>query len=224
MSKMQYAVDDNSLRTREELVADAIRAAILQGTFKPGQKLDQQQLCEDLGVSRSPLRVALRTLAAEGLVTIIPNQGAVVTERSIEELDELQFIRRTLEGAAARRGAPRMDDERLEKLAGIFERADKTDDVEEILRLNNEFHGTIYSAYPQPVLMSHIQQLRNKVAAYNRVYLGRAGSKEVAWAGHRRIYEACVRRDGEEAEAETSKHLEEVFRSIAEASQASETA
>jgi DNA-binding GntR family transcriptional regulator len=198
MSKMQYAMDDNSLRTREELVADAIRAAILQGTFKPGQKLDQQQLCEDLGVSRSPLRVALRTLAAEGLVTIIPNQ--------------------------ARRGAPRMDDERLEKLAGIFERADKTDDVEEILRLNNEFHGTIYSAYPQPVLMSHIQQLRNKVAAYNRVYLGRAGSKEVAWAGHRRIYEACVRRDGEEAEAETSKHLEEVFRSIAEASQASETA
>jgi DNA-binding GntR family transcriptional regulator len=120
-----------------------------------------------------------------------------------------------LEGAAARRAVPRIDDQRLESLEAIFERADRTSDVEEILTLNNAFHGTIYAAYPQPVLMSHIQQMRNKVAAYNRAYLEAAGSKEIAWAGHRRIYEACLRRDGDAAEAETHRHLEEVFQGIA---------
>ncbi|HSG18564.1 MAG TPA: GntR family transcriptional regulator [Anaerolineae bacterium] len=188
-----------------------MRTAILRGTFKPGEKLDQQQISADLGVSPSPVRQALRTLAAEGLVTIIPNRGATVTERSIEELEELQFIRRMLEGAAARRGAPRMDDSRLESLAAILDKAEKTSDFEEILALNNEFHAAIYSAFPQPTLMRHIQQLRNRVAPYNRVYLESAGSKEVALAGHRRIYEACIRRDGKQAEEETSKHLEQVF-------------
>lgn len=188
-----------------------MRTAILRGTFKPGEKLDQQQISADLGVSPSPVRQALRTLAAEGLVTIIPNRAATVTERSIEELEELQFIRRMLEGAAARRGAPRMDDSRLESLAAILDKAEKTSDFEEILALNNEFHAAIYSAFPQPTLMRHIQQLRNRVAPYNRVYLESAGSKEVALAGHRRIYEACIRRDGKQAEEETSKHLEQVF-------------
>ena len=217
MSSPQFAIDGNSLKTREDLVADALRAAILRGTFKPGEKLDQQQVSDDLGVSRSPVREALRTLAAEGLVTIIPNRGAIVTERSIEELDELQFIRRMLEGAAARRAAPKMDDLRLEKLSAILEEADKTNDLEQILALNNEFHAAIYSAFPQATLISHIQQLRNKVAPYHRVYLEKLGNKEVAWQGHWRIYEACIRRDGELAEAETIKHLEQVFLGIVEA-------
>jgi DNA-binding GntR family transcriptional regulator len=221
MSNLQFAIDGNSLKTREDLVADALRTAILRGTFKPGEKLDQQQISDDLGVSRSPVREALRTLAAEGLVTIIPNRGAIVTKRSIEELEELQFIRRILEGAAARRGASGIDDLRLERLATILEMADKTNNLEEILALNNEFHAAIYSAYPQPILMNHIQQLRNKIAPYNRVFLESAGNKETAWAGHRRIYEACVRRDGEQAEQETSKHLEQVFLGIVEVAQSS---
>ncbi len=214
MSTSLFAIDGNSLKTRDDLVADALRTAILRGTFKPGEKLDQGGISVDLGVSRSPVREALRTLAAEGLVTINPNRGAVVTERSLEELGELQFIRRLLEGAAARRAAPEMDNERLEILAAIIARAEKTTSIEGILALNNDFHATIYNAFPQPTLMDHIQQLRNKVAPYNRVYLERPGSKEEAWAGHRRIYEACVRRDGAGAEAETYKHLEQVYQAI----------
>ena len=214
MSKFQFAIDGNSLKTREDLVADALRTAILRGTFKPGEKFDQQKISGNLGVSRSPVREALRTLAAEGLVTIIPNRGAMVTERSIEELEELQFMRCLLEGVAAKRAAPIMDEQRLERLAMILVQADKTNDIEEILALNNDFHATIYSAFPQPILMSHIQQLRNKVAPYNRVYLEGIGNKEAAWVEHRRIYEACVRRDGKLAEAETNQHLQRVLRGI----------
>ena len=66
-------------------------------------------------------------------------------------------------------------------------------------------------------MMAHIQQLRNKIAPYNRVYLEQDGRKEEAWAGHRRIYEACKAGDGATAEAETRKHLEQVFEGILQA-------
>lgn len=205
--------------TQADLVAGALRTAILRGIVKPGEKLDQRQIADDLGVGRGPVREGLRTLVAEGLVTIVPKRGARVTKRSITELEELQFIRALLEGAAARRGAPRMDDLRLERLATILKEADKTSDIEQIFTLNNAFHGTIYSAFPQPVLGRHIQQLRNRMTPYNRLYLERAGNREAAWAEHRRIYEACLRRDGRQAEEETVIHLERVFRGIIEATQ-----
>lgn len=204
-------------KTREEIVADALRRAILRGTFVPGEKLDQQDVADSLGVSRSPVREALRTLAAEELVTIVPHRGAMVTERSVDELRELLFIRVLLEGAAARRAASAMDDIRLAHLAGLIEAAAATDNHEDLLELNNEFHTTVYNAHPQPHLVALIQQLRNKVAPYNRLYLDQPGRKDEAWADHARIYDACRRRDGAAAEQETRRHLERVFEALADA-------
>jgi DNA-binding GntR family transcriptional regulator len=112
-----------------------------------------------------------------------------------------------------------MDDLRLERLAAILEEADKTSDIEEIFALNNAFHGAIYNAFPQPALIRHIRRQRNKMTPYSRLYLERAGNKEAAWAGHRLIYEACVRRDGKQAEEETISHLDQVFQGIVEATQ-----
>lgn len=212
MTQITLAPDD--LKTREEIVADAVRAAILRGTFKPGEKLDQQELADSLGVSRSPIREALRTLAAEELVTIIPHRGVIVTERSVAELGELFFMRTLLEGAAARRAAPCMEEKRLIKLSDILEAADETANYEEILELNNDFHTAIYEAYAQPHLLDLVQKLRNKIAPYNRIYLDMPGRRKAAWADHRRIYEACCRQDGELAEIETRKHLEQVFAGV----------
>ena len=219
MDRLQLVVNSKTPETREDLVADALRSGILSGAYKPGEKLDQRKIAGELGVSRTTLRGGLRTLSAEGLVTVIPRRGARVTERSIAELEELQFIRQLMEGAAARRGASRMDDLQLDSLGKILEMAENTSDVEEILALNSQFHSTIYSAFPQPVLMRHIEQFRNKAAPYNRVYLGSVNSKEIALAGHRRIYEACVRRDGKGAEEETHIHLEQVFERISRLTQ-----
>jgi DNA-binding GntR family transcriptional regulator len=209
--------DDRSSLTRADQVAGALRTSILRGMVKPGEKLDQRQIAAELGVGRASVREALRTLAAEELVTLTLNRGARVTERSIADLQDLQFIRCLLEGAAARRGAPRMDDRRLGKLAIVLEKADKSNDIDEIFALNKTFHGTIYEAFPQPLLIDHIRLQRNKMTPYNRRYLERAGNKEAAWGGHRRIYEACLRRDGKQAEVETINHLEQVFQGIVEA-------
>ncbi len=200
-----------NMKTREEIVADTLRAAILRGTFKPGEKLDQQELAERLGVSRSPIREALRTLAAEELVTNVPHRGAVVTERTTAELEELLFIRSLLEGVAAKRAAPRITDEQLKKIEAVLIQGEESNDLEEVLGLNNDFHNMIYESYEQPVLIATIQQLRNKIAPYNRVFLEKEGQKNEAWEDHRRIYEAFLARDGEKAEAETIKHLRRVF-------------
>ena len=204
----------NNLQTREEMVAHAIRNAILTGHFKPGEKLDQQDLANSLGVSRSPIREALRTLAAEELVTNFAHRGVVVTERTVEELEELLFMRMMLEGAAAKRGANAMTADRLSSIEKIVVAGESSTDPNELLKLNNDFHNAIYEAFDQPVLIAHIQQLRNKIAPYNRVYLEVEGRKEQAWADHRHIYEACAKRDGKAAEQETKKHLEQVFEGI----------
>ena len=203
-----------NMKTREEIVVEAIRNAILRGTFKPGEKLDQQDLADRLGVSRSPIREALRTLAAEELVTIVAHRGVVVSERTVDELKELLFIRMMLEGAAAHRGAEEISGKQLEELERILVEGETSTDLEKVLLLNNDFHNLIYAAYPQPVLIDNIQKLRNKIAPYNRIFLDSAERKDGAWADHRRIYEACLKHDGDLAEQETKRHLEAVFEGI----------
>ncbi len=203
-----------NFKTREEIVTDAIRAAILRGQFRPGDKLDQQELADRLGVSRSPVREALRTLVAEDLAIHYPHRGTVVRERTMDELQELLFVRMLLEGAAAKRAAPHMDDLRLRQLEAIIEEAEQSTDFERILTLNNTFHITVYSAFEQPQMISLIQSLRNKIAPYNRLYLEVKERKEIAWRDHRRIYEACCLRDGELVEREVREHLEQVFQGI----------
>ena len=110
----------------------------------------------------------------------------------MKELQELLFIRKLLEGSAARRAVPCMTQEHFSQLEAILNEADQTDDLKRLLVLNNQFHATIYGAFNQPYLTSMIQQLRNKVAPYNRLYLDLGYTKDDAWKDHRRIYEACV--------------------------------
>lgn len=212
IEKMQINAD--GMKTRQELVTEALRNAIVQGRFRPGDRLDQSELAEELGVSRSPVREALRTLTAEDLVTHLRHRGTIVTERTVAELHELLHIRKLLEGSAARRAAPQIEDERLAKLKAIIDEANTSDDSQHILKLNHVFHATIYEAYEQPILIEEIQKLRNKIAPYNRLYLDTPGQKQAAWEDHQRIYEACLERDGEKAAHETCEHISRVFQSI----------
>lgn len=208
-----WSFSDDMPITREKHVVDRLREAILVGHFRPGERLDQAEIARQFQVSLSPVREATRTLSAEGLITIYPHKGAFVTERSPAEIEELHFIRSELEGAAARRAVPHLSDGHLATLRTILETADQTHDFEIIQSLNHEFHQTIYSAYEQPHLLQLIMQFRNKVAPYIRLYLD-AGMRDEAWAAHRRIYEACVKKDAALAEQEVHKHIEQVCEGI----------
>ena len=197
-------------QTRDGFVADRLREAILSGVLKPGQRLDQNEIAEALNVSRSPVREALRTLAAEGLVQILPHRGAIVAELSPEELEEIYAIRAVLEGMAARLAVPNMDLARLEELETILHELNATDDLDLWLELNRRFHHTIYQAAGRPRLLSLIENLRNTSAPYIRQYIDSSEHMEEAKESHQRIFEACARGDAAAARRETEKHLKAV--------------
>ncbi len=215
---MRLTTDHDQLKTRKDLVAEAIRSSILRGAFKPGEKLDQQLLADELEVSRSPVREALRTLEAEGLVRLVPNRGANVTNLPLPDLEELYFTRALIERVALERAVPHLEKKTLRTMEAILQAAEETEDYGELLLLNNDFHMLGYRAYRQPFFNDYIQELRNMAAPYNRLYLDTEGSRRAAWDDHRRIYEACAAGDAARAREEIERHLnnviEELSRSI----------
>lgn len=202
-----WTPNNTTVQTREDFVIDELREAIVRGHFKPGEKLDQEEIAELLNVSRIPVRQALRTLTAEGLVKMYPHRGAVVAELSLEELEEIYFLRGALEGIAARLAAPKMDEEHLAQLQAILEKMDQLTDLDEWLDLNRDFHNTIYEVINRPRLLAMIESLRNTAAPYIRDYIASPEYLEVTRLSHRRILEACINRNGILAQQETQKHL-----------------
>ena len=195
------------LRTRQEIIIDRLRSAILRGDLRPGQKLDQNELADLLKVSRSPIREALRTLSAEGLVEVIPHRGAVVAELSAAELEEILTLRGVLEGMAARLAVPKMTDEQIQTLGTILEEIDHAADPDQWVELNHRFHQTIYQAANRPRLLSLIVNLRNTITPYMRQYIASSEHIRNVALSHQTIYDACVKRDPALVEQETQKHL-----------------
>lgn len=210
MSDWQLS-SDNVLQTRDGYVAERLRRAILRGHFKPGERLDQNEIAELLSVSRSPVREALRTLAAEGLVEVYPHRGAVVAELSPAEFEEISIIRVVLESMAARLAAPHIDDERIALLKDILAELDCTTDLDRWVELNRRFHNTIYQAVHRPRLLSFIENLRITMTPYIRQYIASDEHLNAARIGHRRILEACINRDDKLAQEETERHLKDVY-------------
>ncbi len=213
-SRPEWASDSGVLKTREEFVTAKLREAILRGHLKPGEKLEQNELAELLNVSRSPVRAAMLTLAAEGLVVVQPHRGFTVAELSADELEEIYFLRGILEGMAARLAAPNLDSQRLAKLRQILGKLDQTVDLDEWLYFNRQFHNTIYEAARRPRLLSLIENLRNTSAPYIRQYLASEEHLESARIGHRRILQACETRDSLCAQKETERHHQSVYEAV----------
>jgi DNA-binding GntR family transcriptional regulator len=130
---------------------EAIRTAILQGRFAAGERLREEDLADEVGVSRTPIREALRRLDAEGLVDFIPNRGAHVAAWSDSDLNEIFDLRAVLEGFAARLAARRISPVQLARLRDLADRMDAlagAEDVDHdaISELNTDFHGVIVEA------------------------------------------------------------------------------
>lgn len=197
----------NLPQTRQELVVSKIREAILRGYLKPGQRLDLDEITGLLGVSKSPVREAIRTLAAEGLVQVIPHRGVSIPELSNQEIEEIYTIRSVLEGMAARVAVPYLDSAALAQLEMILTEMELTADPDRWITLNSRFHGSIYFAANRPRLLAMIEQLRNTSAPYIRQFITTSGYIQEAAEDHRAIFQACLNRDGQAAERLTQQHL-----------------
>ena len=205
----------NVLQTRDSFVATKIREFIQQGYFAPGKKLDQNEIAELLNVSRSPVREALRTLAAEGLVKVIPHRGAVVTQLSFEELEEVFLMRAALEGLAARLGVAKITDEQVARVQAILHDLNGAKELDDWLHLNSSFHHSIYKAVEKPRLFALIERLRNTATPYIRQYVASPEHLAAAQVGHEQILAACLKRDPKLAQDATQQHIEAVWESAA---------
>ena len=154
-------------RSLSAVVSEQIRGRILDGTLKPGERLVEDRLSAEFGVSRVPVREALRGLSAEGLVTLLPHRGATVVEVTPETVTELVEVRALLEGLNARLAAQRHDPEivaQLEETLARGNEAAKAGTAEELARLNAEFHERLAEASRNSVLSDVMRGLRERTS------------------------------------------------------------
>lgn len=191
-------------------VVDELREMILSGAIEDGAQLRQDALAAALGVSRIPVREALRQLEAEGLVTFIAHRGAVVSELSLEEIRELFDCRVLLEGDLLRRAIPRMgprDFARAKEVQDSFDAAFEAGEVKIWGQLNWRFHQALYEPANRPLTLGLVQNLSFNVDRYLRLHLQLGGAIQRARSDHRRLLALCRKRDIEGAHRALCQHI-----------------
>lgn len=194
--------------SRADQVSAHIREAIRAGRYASGERIREAEVASWLGVSRTPVREALRRLESEGLLTFTSWRGVVVAELDRQQVSELYSMREVLEGAAARLAARHIDDAEIEMLDLLLERADAAaDDPEALADLNRQFHETIYGAAHNRYLLQTLEQLRNALALLRGTTFSVSGRAETASAEHRAIVAAIKDRDPDLAEQAARTHI-----------------
>lgn len=202
---------DSKMASLEEKTFETLKEEILSGALPKGENLTELALSERLGVSRTPIRSAIRRLAEDGLVSIIPNRGAVVKGIDKDDLIDIYKIRIRLEGLASASCAKNIKPEQLEKLRRSVELSEfyiARNDTENIKELDTEFHLTIYEASGNPQLQAILSDLHKKIKMYRKLSLSVAGRLENSIREHREILGAIEKRDPELADKLTSRHIE----------------
>jgi DNA-binding GntR family transcriptional regulator len=204
------------LHEREALVRNAsaaatelIRGAIVDGRLAPGQRLKEEELARELGISRTPIREALLVLQAEGLVEAVPNRGATVRAHTAQDLDDLYQLRALLEGFAARRAAARLTEEQLAELwasCDRFEALGKSD-VQEIVKENLVFHNTIIDGAGSARLVQMVRKTIELPLVYKSYIWYSPDQQRISAHYHRQIARALAARDGERAEMIMKEHV-----------------
>jgi DNA-binding GntR family transcriptional regulator len=193
-----------------DAVADALREAILDGVLKAGTWLREAEVSRELEVSRTPVRDAFRILAAEGLVNINANQGAVVSHLTSDDILELYVVREALEALAARLAARRAPERCRERFAALIPQmrlVARDKDVAGLLQLNFEFHTIIREASGNRYLQRSLSQLWNAARRFPDPTLKLPGRIAESLREHLAIAEAISKGDVEAAERLSSQHM-----------------
>lgn len=201
----------DSYRPLRDLVFENLREAITSGQLAPGQRLMELQLADDLGVSRTPVREAIRKLELEGLVIMVPRKGAYVAELSIKDMVEVFEMRAALDGLAASLAAKRITEEEIECLERLLvEIRDhiQREDLEACIQADTTFHEHLYKASRNTRLAQTIGNLREQIQIFRTTSLGRPGRMSLALDEHRQILEAISQRNSRQAQKLAYQHIE----------------
>jgi DNA-binding GntR family transcriptional regulator len=196
-------------------VYEALRQSILDGTLTPGQRLLSSALADELNVSRTPIREALRKLEAEGLVEASPRSGLVVREISEEDLTELFYVREALEGMSARLAAENASKSALLELNALLEDMEaalKKNDLKLVRKLTGEFQMAVSQASQNKRLVHMLQVLLDQIRQVQTSTLFIKGRAKEALDEHRRLLQAIEARDAELAERLAREHRQNTLR------------
>ncbi|MDR6123080.1 DNA-binding GntR family transcriptional regulator [Bacillus sp. SLBN-46] len=186
-------------------VCNLIRQAILKGDFKPGERLKQADLADAMGVSRMPIREAFQKLEAEGLIKLEPHKGAVVKSIHVGDIEEIYALRAELEKMAVYQSIEHLTDEDIKQLTVLVEQMELSEDVDEFINYNIEFHRLLIKRCTWERLNSFISTLWNGLPQQTPHILH--GQKDTSNIEHRSILNAVMNKDKETAANLVSNHI-----------------
>lgn len=210
---MEYElkVTMNEYLPLRDVVFNTLRQAILRGELKPGERLMEIQLADRLGVSRTPIREAIRKLELEGLVLMIPRKGAEVAKISEKHLRDVLEVRRCLEELAVELACQRMDEEqvkKLEKAHETFIEAVKGKDMMRMAECDEAYHDVIYEGTGNQRLIQLLNNIREQMYRYRLEYIKDAGKRQILVHEHEQILQAIRMHHVNEAKSAIREHIE----------------
>ncbi len=200
-----------------DVVFNTLRQAILTGELKPGERLMEIHLANRLGVSRTPIREAIRKLELEGLVTMIPRRGAEVAQITEKSMNDVLEVRRAVDALCVELACERITDSELEKLkeaCDVFEEAVKSGDVKRIAQADVDLHDIIVQATGNRRLVQLVNTLSEQMYRYRFEYIKDFSQHERLVEEHRIIYESIVRKDKETACSAAREHIDNQKKAI----------
>lgn len=204
-------------RTISSAVGDELRRRILDGTFQSGVQLRQDALAEEFGISRIPIREALVQLESEGLVKIVPHKGAIVSELSISEIDELFELRLLLEPRLLEASAPHLTAEDFAQLHAILDEYNSEIKAMHVGRwgeLNTRFHLLMYRHAEKPRSLTLVANLLQDCDRHARIQLSINNNTERATREHNELVTLCEQRQFDTASALLKSHIEHAGKSL----------
>lgn len=211
MESVLQRIDSHDYQPVRQEVYNALREAILTGRLQAGTRLVEREIARQLGVSRTPVREAIRKLELEGLVQQVPRRGVVVAQMSARDALEVYTIRAVLEGLAARLAAERISPSKLKRLNELVEAMEKAcehNDEEALQTLHMEFNAIIYEAAESPRLHQLISNLADYIVGFTKVGYSVPGRMRAATCEHRALVEALGKGDSRLAEEIARQHIE----------------
>ena len=191
-------LNTNAYLPLRDVVFHTLREAILKGEIKPGERLMELQLASKLGVSRTPIREAIRMLELEGLAVTTPRKGAEVAKMTEKDMEDVLQIRKALDELAVGLACDNIVESQLEKLFVAlknFEESTRSGDVKQIAQADVEFHDVIYQAADNPKLMNMLNNLREQMYRYRVEYLKNPENHQQLLDEHEAIYRGILAKD-----------------------------
>lgn len=215
----QLQIDMDDFLPLRDVVFNTLRKAILTGQLKPGERLMEVHLANRLGVSRTPIREAIRKLELEGLVIMIPRRGAEVARITEKSLRDVLEVRRSLDALSVELACERITQEeieQLEKACKEFEAATKGKDAAVIAKADVALHDIIVKATGNLRLKQLVNNLAEQMYRYRFVYIREEDKHEKLVEEHREIFESIVSRDKQRAAKAAKLHIDNQENSVME--------